>query len=189
MHRFHDSIVWCVCYYHPQSHIRTYHPLLFPSVGKVVASLLFNTGAGLGFNIISALELSGSGLQWTNAADPQSAEDPFNVAIIFGMFILDSILYFIIGWYVATYLANASSFGKYDVTSSLRQFHTFTIPLHNLISHSLLPLHTHSSYFTLTPPTSHPLLPLHTLTPTTCHPHSSHLTPSLLPLDTLTPST
>ena len=80
--------------------IYTVYILIICRIGKIACCLFFNTGVGLGISAISAQELTGTGLLWTNAADPQSAEEPFNVAIVYGMFILDAIIYFIIGWYV-----------------------------------------------------------------------------------------
>jgi ATP-binding cassette subfamily A (ABC1) protein 3 len=70
-----------------------------PLIGKIAASLLFNTGAGLGFNIISSLELTGEGLQWSNVATRLSAEDSLTVAILFAVLLLDACIYFLIGWY------------------------------------------------------------------------------------------
>ena len=66
---------------------------------KVAVCLLTNTCVGLGFNTIATLEVRGEGLTWQNLAQPLSNDDRFSVAIVLGMLILDSLLYFLIAWY------------------------------------------------------------------------------------------
>ena len=65
---------------------------------KALACFLSNTCMGLGINVISTLEIREEGITWTNAADPLSADDDFNIAIVFLMLIIDSIIYMLIAW-------------------------------------------------------------------------------------------
>jgi len=53
---------------------------------------------GLGINVIATLEIREEGITWANAADPVSADDDFNIAIVFTMLIIDSIIYMLIAW-------------------------------------------------------------------------------------------
>ena len=53
---------------------------------------------GLGINVISTLEIREEGVTWGNAADPVSADDDFNITIVFLMLIIDSIIYMLIAW-------------------------------------------------------------------------------------------
>ena len=48
--------------------------------------------------MISDWEQKELGLQWNNAAEPMSIEDPLNMGAIFGMMICDIILYMLIAW-------------------------------------------------------------------------------------------
>ena len=59
-----------------------------------------NTCMGLGVNVIATLEIREEGILWSNAADPVSADDDFNIAIVFTMLIVDSIIYMLIAWSV-----------------------------------------------------------------------------------------
>ena len=67
---------------------------------KVLACFLSNTCMGLGVNVISTLEIREEGVTWSNAAEPVSADDDFNLAIVFTMLIIDSIIYMLIAWWV-----------------------------------------------------------------------------------------
>ena len=60
--------------------------------------MLSNTCLGLGVEAISRLEQRQEGLLWTNIGDPISADDSFTVAWVFGMLVIDSILYMIVAW-------------------------------------------------------------------------------------------
>ena len=55
---------------------------------------------GLGVNVLSTLEVREEGVTWGNVAEPVSLDDDFNLAIVFTMFILDSIIYILIAWLV-----------------------------------------------------------------------------------------
>ena len=69
------------------------------SGGKVGSCILSNTCMGLGVEVISRLEQRLVGLQFSNLFEPLSADDPFNMAWVLGMLLLDSIVYMIIAWY------------------------------------------------------------------------------------------
>ena len=49
--------------------------------------------------MLSQLELRQEGLRWGNAASPLSAEDNFNMVWVYGMLLLDSILYMVVAWW------------------------------------------------------------------------------------------
>ena len=68
------------------------------SAGKVALCLISNTCVGLGLNTALTLESSGEGMTWSNIAQPLSNDDQFSIIIVFGMLILDSVLYIAIGW-------------------------------------------------------------------------------------------
>ena len=56
---------------------------------------------GLGINVISTLEIREEGVTFSNAGEPVSLDDSFNMGIVFGMLILDSIIYMLIAWSVS----------------------------------------------------------------------------------------
>lgn len=88
-------------------------PMRYETLGlgvKISACLLSNTCLGLGVEVLSRLELRQEGLTWANAASPVSADDNFNMAWVFLMLIVDSILYLAVAWYV-----NAVKPGQYGV--------------------------------------------------------------------------
>ena len=70
------------------------------SEAKVIACFLSNTCMGLGINVISTLEIREEGITFSNAGEPVSLDDSFNMGIVFGMLILDSIIYMLIAWSV-----------------------------------------------------------------------------------------
>ena len=76
----------------------TVYPLC--SETKILSCFLSNTCMGLGVNVLSTLEIREEGVTWANAADNVSADDNFNLAIVFMMLIIDSILYMAIAWLV-----------------------------------------------------------------------------------------
>ena len=55
---------------------------------------------GLGVNVLSTLEISGEGVQGDNVGRALSEDDSFNLAAVYGMLILDSIIYMSIAWWV-----------------------------------------------------------------------------------------
>ena len=65
---------------------------------KVACCLLSNTCLGLGVEVMARLEIRQEGLTFANFASPVSADDSFNMAWVFGMLLLDSILYMVVAW-------------------------------------------------------------------------------------------
>ena len=53
---------------------------------------------GLGVNVLSTLEIRGEGAKWSNVGNALSADDDFSLLAVYGMFILDFILYMNIAW-------------------------------------------------------------------------------------------
>ena len=74
--------------------------LIYTSGAKLTLSLLSNTAFGLGVTVISNWEEKQLGLQWSNAGEPLSIDDPLNMGAVFAMMICDIILYMLIAWCV-----------------------------------------------------------------------------------------
>ena len=72
--------------------------VLIHSGAKIVACFLSNTCVGLGVNVISTLEIRKEGAILSNVGQPVSLDDSFNMGIVFGMLILDSVIYMLIAW-------------------------------------------------------------------------------------------
>jgi len=53
---------------------------------------------GLGIDALSQLELRLEGLTWNNVASPLSLDDNFSMIWVFGMLVLDSIIYMVLAW-------------------------------------------------------------------------------------------
>ena len=67
--------------------------------GTAVGVCLFsNTCFGLAFNFFAAHEGQGSGVTWTNAATPISNENALHLGIVFGMLLLDIVLFIVVAW-------------------------------------------------------------------------------------------
>ncbi|XP_071958195.1 phospholipid-transporting ATPase ABCA3-like [Antedon mediterranea] len=67
---------------------------------KTFSSLLPNTNMGFAMNIISRFEIREEGIQWSNFGETPSPGDSFNLGVCFLMLIVDSIIFFLIMWYV-----------------------------------------------------------------------------------------
>ncbi|XP_058851719.1 phospholipid-transporting ATPase ABCA3-like isoform X1 [Acipenser ruthenus] len=67
---------------------------------KVSACLISNVGMAMGAQLIGVFEGKGTGVQWNNLLEPVSVDDPFSLAQVHGMLLLDSLLYGLLGWYV-----------------------------------------------------------------------------------------
>ena len=50
--------------------------------------------------MLSTLEIRGEGVQWNNAGSALSQDESFNLGTVYGMLILDSIIYMTIAWSV-----------------------------------------------------------------------------------------
>ena len=61
---------------------------------------------GLGVNVLSTLEIRGEGVQGSNVGRALSQDDSFNLAAVYGMLILDSIIYMLIAWSVYMMMSN-----------------------------------------------------------------------------------
>eukprot|EP00039_Didymoeca_costata_P018298 m.332943 g.332943 ORF g.332943 m.332943 type:complete len:1731 (+) comp17035_c0_seq1:282-5474(+) len=59
-----------------------------------------NTCMTLGANILSQQEGNGAGVTWDTAFDPISVDDSFSFGIVLSMLFFDTILYFIVAWYL-----------------------------------------------------------------------------------------
>lgn len=64
----------------------------------MAACILSNTCVGLGVDVLSQLELRQEGLTWNNVASPLSLDDHFSMIWVFGMLVLDSIIYMVLAW-------------------------------------------------------------------------------------------
>ena len=90
-------------------------PVIIPcSGGKLALSLLSNTAFSLGVTVISNFEERQLGLQWTNAAEPLSIEDPLNMGAVYGMLICDIVLYMLIAWCVTVFSIQSLCVLKYE---------------------------------------------------------------------------
>ena len=67
---------------------------------KAASCLLPNTCLGIATRIIAKFESLEVGLTWSRVGSSPSADDDFSFAYVLGMFIVQSIIYGIITWYV-----------------------------------------------------------------------------------------
>ncbi|XP_063839916.1 phospholipid-transporting ATPase ABCA3-like isoform X2 [Scylla paramamosain] len=67
---------------------------------KLALCLLCNTAMSLGCQLTSMFEGTGSGIQWNLLFSGVSPDDPFTLAHVFGMLVLDSLLFSILAWYI-----------------------------------------------------------------------------------------
>jgi ATP-binding cassette subfamily A (ABC1) protein 3 len=67
---------------------------------KAAACLLSPTCVGIGTKIISIFESSGQGLTSATAGQEPADGDPFTMNMVFGMLIIDCIIYMTIAWYI-----------------------------------------------------------------------------------------
>ena len=74
--------------------------LLLCSGAKVGFCVLSNTCAGLGVTVIVKLELREEGLTLENVAEPLSFNDDFHMGWVYGMLLLDAVVYYVLAWYV-----------------------------------------------------------------------------------------
>jgi ATP-binding cassette subfamily A (ABC1) protein 3 len=96
----------------------TYFPyyFLFQNYGslslaeKLGPSLLVNTNMAFGAQLIGSFEGSGVGVQWSNIYDPPTVDDNLTFSMILSMFVIDSILYGLITWYIEAVFP-----GKYGI--------------------------------------------------------------------------
>ncbi len=68
---------------------------------KMLLGLLPNMGLWMGCNVLTAEESSGYGLQWARLSENvYTAANHFSMADVFGILIIDLILYSILLWYM-----------------------------------------------------------------------------------------
>ena len=60
-----------------------------------------NTCLGLGVEVLSRLEQRQEGLQWDNFVTPLSVDDTFNMTWVFGMLLIDAVVYMALSWFVS----------------------------------------------------------------------------------------
>ena len=68
------------------------------SGAKMGMCVLSNTCASLGLEVITRLEQRLEGLQWSNAATPLTADDPFHMGWVFFWLLLEIVVYMVIAW-------------------------------------------------------------------------------------------
>ena len=69
---------------------------------KLVSCLLSNVAMGMGAQLVGKFEGIGTGVQWSNITKGVSVDDSLSLGLVLLMFLVDSVLYGIITWYVET---------------------------------------------------------------------------------------
>ncbi|PFX17779.1 ATP-binding cassette sub-family A member 3 [Stylophora pistillata] len=67
---------------------------------KLASCLLSNVAMSMGAQLIGKFEGEGTGVQWSNINHGPSIDDDLTLGYVFGMFVVDSIVYGLIAWYV-----------------------------------------------------------------------------------------
>ena len=67
---------------------------------KAASCLLSNVAMSLGAELIGKYEGAGTGVQWSNLNRGISIDDDFTFGLVLAMFVVDSIIYGLIAWYV-----------------------------------------------------------------------------------------
>ena len=78
--------------------LKTFLVFITNSSTKTAASLLHNTCFGIGVQLLSRFESMQVGLQWDNIRKSPSVDDVYTMSTVFGMFICDTVIYFLITW-------------------------------------------------------------------------------------------
>ncbi|CAH3162242.1 unnamed protein product [Porites evermanni] len=92
------GIIW-VCNYIPYFFVAQYYDTM--SVGAKAAScLLSNVAMSMGAQLIGKFEGAGIGSQWSNLNQGPSIDDDFTLGLVMVMFVVDSLIYGLIAWYV-----------------------------------------------------------------------------------------
>lgn len=74
--------------------------------------ILFNTNMAIGCMMISILESNHVGLQWSNIMEPASLDDNFTFFNVMIMFLIDTIVYFILAMYISTVFPGRYGIGR-----------------------------------------------------------------------------
>ena len=77
--------------------------LLFVSLvsyrGVAVGLCLFsNTCFGFAMNFLGSHEGTGEGVNWVNAVEPISSQNQLHLGFVFGMMLLDIVVFFVFAW-------------------------------------------------------------------------------------------
>ena len=80
---------------------------------KAASCLLPNTCLGIATYIIARFESNEVGLTWDKVSASPTPEDDFSFSMVLGMFVVQSIIYGIIAWYVILYTLRYSSTWSY----------------------------------------------------------------------------
>ena len=92
------GIIW-FCNYIPYFFVAQYYDTM--SVGAKAAScLLSNVAMSMGAQLIGKFEGAGIGSQWSNLNHGPSIDDDFTLGLVMVMFVIDSLIYGLIAWYV-----------------------------------------------------------------------------------------
>ncbi|KAK8753744.1 hypothetical protein OTU49_001413 [Cherax quadricarinatus] len=92
------GLVWFFTYV-PYMFLRPRYATL-TLTNKIILCLLSNTAMSLGCQLTSMFEGTGSGIQWNLLFTGVSPDDSFTLAHVFGMLILDSIIFSLLTWYI-----------------------------------------------------------------------------------------
>lgn len=92
------GLVWFLTYV-PYTVLRPRYASLTQG-NKLALCLLCNTAMSLGCQLTSMFEGTGSGIQWRFLFSGVSPDDPFTLAHVFGMLILDTLLFCLLTWYI-----------------------------------------------------------------------------------------
>ncbi|XP_068673102.1 phospholipid-transporting ATPase ABCA3-like [Montipora foliosa] len=76
---------------------------------KAASCLFPNVAEAIGALLIHEFEVAGTGSQWSNLSQGPSVDDSFSLYIVMVMFVVDSLLYGLIAWYVETVFPGDSS--------------------------------------------------------------------------------
>ena len=92
------GIIWFLTYVPYYFLYQRYDTLNLTS--KLLPSIFINTNMAFGAQLIGSFEGSGIGVSWGNLFEPATVDDNLTFAMVLAMFIIDTIFYGLITWYV-----------------------------------------------------------------------------------------
>lgn len=92
------GLVWFIIYV-PYMILRPRYSSLSQTT-KLLLCLLPNTAMSLGCQLISMFEGIGLGIQWKLLLKGVSPDDPFTFGHIFGMLLIDTLIFSLLTWYI-----------------------------------------------------------------------------------------
>ena len=92
------GIIWFVSYIPYFFVAQSYDTMSLAA--KAASCLLSNVAMSLGAELIGKYEGAGTGVQWSNLNRGISIDDDFTFGLVLVMFVVDSIIYGLIAWYV-----------------------------------------------------------------------------------------